>query len=810
MKRFISIIILFLICSNAVMAQQLKGKVFNTSNNEVLAGATVTIANTGTTTSDTEGNFSLPCAAGKELVVSFVGYRSMTQKIKSCDENISIGLTPVGNTLSEIEITASSVTKKSLLYQPSSITKLEPKEIKRGTGLFLDDAINNNVPGVTMNRRAVSSGQQFNIRGYGNGSRGTRGISSNFDGQGYKLYLNGIPVTDAEGITTMDDIDFGSIGNVEVTKGPSGTLYGLAIAGVINLSTIKPEPGKTSLSQEVLVGNYGLQRFTTQFQTATNKSSILTNYGHQQSNGFTIHNASKKDFVNFAGEFKPTEKQTISTYFGYSNSYDQRSGELTIAQYNNNDYSGNIKYIQRDAHSKIYTFRAGASHIYQFNKIVGNTTTIFGTGFNSNASSAGGWTDKASTNLGLRSAFNTKFNFANVTLSGITGIETQRQNATNLSYDMIDPLGKPHENLWKYGDPYFIIGSYTAGNNATKSNLYTGTATTSLFTEWTLGLPKEFSITGGIGFSNMRINLDDRIYVANSPSHYDTSYNGMFSPHFAINKVFNKQFSVYASYNRAYKAPVSNFFYIPFVAVAGPQQSGIVNNKLIAEKADQYEFGTKGALLNSKLIYQLAAFNITYNNKFTSIAVPFDNTTTLYSYVANGGKQVNQGIEALVKYTAYESATGFISNFSPFANLTYSNFEYKDYPVHFITPSKKDSLVNYQGNKVAGVPQIMANLGFDLITRPGIYANMTYLYKDKLPITSDGLLFTGSYSLLNGKMGYRHSLAKHFFLDTYFGVNNITESKYPIMVFVNQLPDAYVAGPGKANYFGGINLKYTF
>jgi iron complex outermembrane receptor protein len=70
-----------------------------------------------------------------------------------------------------------------------------------------------------MNRRTVSGGQQFNIRGYGNGSRGTRGISSNFDGQGYKVYLNDIPITDAEGNTTLDDIDYASIDNAEIVKG---------------------------------------------------------------------------------------------------------------------------------------------------------------------------------------------------------------------------------------------------------------------------------------------------------------------------------------------------------------------------------------------------------------------------------------------------------------------------------------------------------------------------------------------------------------------------------------------------------------
>ena len=79
----------------------------------------------------------------------------------------------------------------------------------------------------------------------------------------------------------MDDIDFNSIGNVEIIKGPSGSTYGLAIAGVINLQTLKPEKGKTSIGQDVLLGSYGLNRFTTHVQTSTEKSSLVINYGKQ-------------------------------------------------------------------------------------------------------------------------------------------------------------------------------------------------------------------------------------------------------------------------------------------------------------------------------------------------------------------------------------------------------------------------------------------------------------------------------------------------------------------------------------------------
>lgn len=826
MKHFI-ILILCLVSFTAFSQQTVTGRVVDAGNNNPLIGATITQSSGSSTSTDKDGRFTVDCNKSSAITISFVGYATVSFNIKNCNEQIKISLVQVASNLNEVEITATSNPNKSLLYQPVSISKLSTTELKRSTGLFLDDAINTNVPGVTMNRRAVASGQQFNIRGYGNGARGTRGVSSNFDGQGYKVYLNGFPVTDAEGITTMDDIDFGSIGNTEIVKGPAGTLFGLAIAGVVNLNTIKPEAGKTSVGQDILVGNYGLQRYTTHFQMGTDHASILVNYGHQKSDGFTIHNKSHKDFVNLAGSFQPNAKQSINVYGGYSNSYDQRSGELTYTQFENEDYTGNIRYIRNNAHSQVYTVRAGIGHTYMFNNNISNNTSVFATAFNSNVSSAGGWTDKASTNFGLRSTFDTKFSVGkNMSLNGITGVETQRQNSTTLGYSMIkNPLDTA--SVWAYGNPYYyVIGANT-------SNVYSTSATTSLFTEWTLALPSDFSVTAGIGISNMKITLDDRFYSSttpNKPTHYDTIYKFRASPHIAINKVFNKNISAYIAYSKGYKDPVSALFYIPYSSSLGPN-SGIVNSNLKPEVGNQFEIGSKGTLLNNKLNYQFAFFNAVFSDKLTTVAVPNpSNTAVLYNYVVSGGKQVDNGIEAMVKYNVYESANGFLSTVAPFANFTYADYTYKNFSFQTIgkttTLPQKDSALtkDYSGHRVPGISKVTVNFGLDVTTKPGLYANFTYSYKDKQEVTSLGTqtgepvgvvvsgvtsipYYAGSYSLLNAKLGYKHSFG-HFGIDAFFAVNNITDTKYPIMIFVNQYSDTYIAGPRHANVFGGINLKY--
>lgn len=804
-------------------AQKVKGKVFDASTNNPLSGATIKFSGKGGTTTDKDGNFSVDCGKVKEITVSYIGYSTVKQSI-DCSSILNIGLTLSNGNLNEVEISATSNENKSLLFQPQSITKLGNLELKRGTGLYFEESINLNVPGVVFEKRAVNSGQSFNIRGYGNGSRGRSGVSSNFDGQGYKVYLNGIPVTDAEGITLMDDIDFGSIGNVEVVKGPAGTLYGLAIAGAVNLRTVKPGKGKTSLGQEVMLGNYGLQRYTTTFQTAGEKSSLLVNYGKQKSSGFMLHNASHKDFVNLVSEFQPKEKQSILAYVGFSNSYDQRPGEQTVTQFLARSDTGNIEYFKRNAHSHVISYRAGVGHTYAFTKSISNTTSLFGTALVADASSGGGWTDKISLNYGARSVFDTKFNVAdNITLSGITGFELQRQNAQTTGYNMkADPLAVNQDiTKWQYGEPYLVI-------NASTSNTLATSTTGSLFTEWTLSLPQDLSFTAGIGVSSMKLRLEDRFNPATATraATFETTYKNMVSPHFAVNKVFNKVASLYASYSTGYKAPVSGYFFTPIPAVTGGgAATAQIDSLLKSEKGTQVELGAKGSVLQDKLYYELAVFNTKFKNKITAIAVKNPNDLsggTLYTIAANGGTQNHKGVEALLKYTIFQSDNGFIRNVRPFANFTYSDFKYENFSlqstVKRAAPNQtKDSAVitDYSGHKVAGVPKVTYNAGLDMQAAYGLYANITYAYRGAMTVTSNGLVNgvpfeSEAYHLLNTKIGLQHSLSKHFDIDVFAGVNNITNTAYPIKVFVNQLPDAFVPGPRKANYYGGVNLKYNF
>ena len=69
---------------------------------------------------------------------------------------------------------------------------------------------------------------------------------------------------------------------------------------------------------------------------------------------------------------------------------------------------------------------------------------------------------------------------------------------------------------------------------------------------------------------------------------------------------------------------------------------------------------------------------------------------------------------------------------------------------------------------------------------------------------------TNTINLLNAKVGFQRRIVNHLDLDASVGVDNITNTQSYQMVFLNQLPDAYLPAPLKATFFGEVNVKYTF
>src|SRR5690348_3143140 len=188
-----------------------RGTVLDQQNGAPVAGALVrgSTASLATTTSDS-GTFSLTSGrAITSLTVSRVGYVTLTVNVPASGDAVRISLVPTTVELPGVRVVAQTPTP--------SAAEVTRSDIDRFNGIDLVDVVNT-VPGVFMQSRTPFGGAHITIRGY---YPSTSGNSPNSNGQGYTVFLNHIPITDASGVTVLDDIDYSSLGNVEVIKGPS-------------------------------------------------------------------------------------------------------------------------------------------------------------------------------------------------------------------------------------------------------------------------------------------------------------------------------------------------------------------------------------------------------------------------------------------------------------------------------------------------------------------------------------------------------------------------------------------------------------
>lgn len=625
----------------------------------------------------------------------------------------------------------------------------------------------------------MAGGQTITIRGYGNG-----GDAGNFIGLGYKAYLNGIPITNAEGQTILDDVDFANIGRVEVIRGPASTIYGGGVGGVVNLYTALPREFGTTVVQQLTSGSDGLMRSDTRLERVSDGATFMLDYGHQGYDSYRIHSASKKDYGTFLGEFRPSDRQTISTFVSYAHSLDERAGELDSAQFAQELNTGEDRYINNDAHQGIEGFRAGVTHRYQLNDHVENIATAYYSGDVLEEVYAAGLNSKSNQNFGARVLFNTDFDAGTLPLRGVTGFEFEKSNVAAQGFRL--------SNL--------VLGSQ-------RSNLETENMQYSIFTQWDASLPADFTLTAGASANFIEYSITDRMANTGNPGHLDASGRKVFdpvvTPRVALRKMFGPNISAYVNVSQGYSPPTASDAVISF--------TGEPNEALKAERATQYEIGTKGNLLSSRLSYQVALFDLHVSDKLTPQAVFDTDGTVLYSYTVNAGDQVDKGIEVAAAYALVDRPTEFLSLVRPFVSYTYSDFTYDDFKSD---NNDNGSTVDYTGKDVVGVAANVVNFGIDAALRSGVYMNTTYQHTDGMPISYDNAHWAPGFSLLNAKVGFVHDIGNRFNLDAFVGGNNLGGSRYYTQVFLNHkfdtqaAPHMYLPGPYDATFYGGVKLSF--
>lgn len=770
----------FLLCVNYTAAGQqiTRGQVTDQRSKEPLIGVNVIYGKNLGVVTDADGNFELPCSAGMKLEISYIGYKTKQVTVNDCSTPVKIELALQSYSLQNVIVTGE--TGRVQIDEAQAVATLGTADLNQQTGMRLQDALNT-VAGVQMGTRSPFGGQRLIIRGYYPSSGGK---NMNFNGMGYQLLLNDIPLTSATGTTIMDAVDFYNLGRIDIIKGPS-PFYGNEIAGAVNLYTERPQLNGTTFSQSVLAGNNGVFRSNSSVSIKNENSSVTVNYGRQADDGIRPNDASRKDYLSFLGDFTLSSKQQINTFFSYTYSDDQLAGMMKGEDVYARRAISNPNYVNNNGGATIKGIRLGFTSVHTFDQNFSNKSTVFITGGTLKKANAHGTGFVQDINYGARTNFMFQKQVDDFGIQGQLGAFFMTSTESDQSVFVPKSITSPFEDT----DP----------QNPT--DLVNTAMNYNFFTNWSVDLPADFKVTAGglLNFNNYSIQdmlFNDKLY--NNFYSKTKNYKPTFSPNVSVLKSFNRQFSVYAGISTG-NSP----------ALIGDilQGDGSLNENLRPEKAVQYEIGSKGSLLDNKLVYGLSLFNL----KITDMIVrPVKDGV---SYATNVGKQQNKGIELDVGYTLIQNDNAPVTYVKLSGSYTYSFFRYDD----FMEYQKNSNVILdvFDGNQVAGIPPHRFNLNLDIKTGIGLYLNTDFKYKDRTPVTFDNALYTRPYNVLGAKIGIERYLGGGFILDAFAGADNITGNTYYTMMFVAAnvpaLGEGYLApAPYTAAYYGMLSLTYNF
>ncbi|MEO8088053.1 MAG: TonB-dependent receptor [Bacteroidota bacterium] len=333
---------------------QLSGTITAASSNEKIPGAVISIENSFiVTTTDPEGNFSLPDLKGKivRLNISHIGFES--QNIETPLPNLKMEIVLVTKTYlsEEVVVTATRASDKS----PTAFSIVDKKDLeKNNMGQDLPFLIST-TPSVVVTSDA----------GAGVGYTGIRIRGS--DPTRVNVTINGVPINDAEenGMYWVDLPDFASsIDNIQIQRGIGTSTNGAgAFGGSVNIlsSTLSHEPFAI-ISESY--GSFNTWKNTLNFGTGLlkNKIAFEGRLSKIKSDGFVDRGASDLKSVYLSGGYYGSKSTLRAIVFsGKEKTYQSWNGVPEAKLNNDHDalvshYYNNIGSLYNTVEDSINLF----------------------------------------------------------------------------------------------------------------------------------------------------------------------------------------------------------------------------------------------------------------------------------------------------------------------------------------------------------------------------------------------------------------------------------------------------------------------
>ncbi len=623
---------------------------------------------------------------------------------------------------------------RPLLDVPAAIAKISSADLERFSNTNILPALNAQ-PGVRMEERSPGS-YRLSIRG--------STLRSPFGVRNVKVYWNGIPLTDHGGNTYLNLLDFGSIDNLEIIKGPGSSLYGAGTGGVLLLE--KNPVNKNRISGDAQGGSYGMQRYRIGADISFSKFNVGVDYAHQESDGYRQQSAMRRDMVGIRSNVLLGKKNSLSFNFFHSDLYYQTPGGLTKIQYDTLPTMARPGAVDKKAAVYNKTFFGGITLESDWGNRWTNTFSAFGNITEFENPTTRNYEKRSERMAGFRSV--TQFRTAKGKLT--FGAEFQPGKSS---------ISVGANNTGVFTDP--------------ASKLRLPSTILFLFAQYDWNLPANFFLTAGMSVNKLTIKVDDLSNVNKR------SFSPILSPRLALLKKLNQNWSAYVSYSQGYSPPTLAEIY---------PSNAVYNSTLKPETGSNYEAGIRGG-------WSFLQTNLTLYSFHLNQAIVLRRDNAGADYFVNAGGTEQNGAEVLVKLNL-NNIMPAKQKLSYWISFTYNSYHFKNY---------FQDTISYSGNQMTGTPKQVMVWGLDYEWK-GFYTNVTANQVSNIPLNDANTVYAKQYYLLGIRAGYRVGKNKQP-LEIFIGGDNLMDKKYSLGNDLNAAGGRYYnAAPGR-NFYAGLKLR---
>ena len=763
LKPFIFFLSLFFFCGS-IAAQTVRGTVFNAASGEMITTATISMVNASEETqTNNNGSFSLQVREFPvNLNISAPGFEPLVVRVENSEEEHIFQLFPIAESLSEV-VLRSTIIPRELLKTPASVSILDSEAIQRTDETNIVEVVNR-ASGVYVHRGALNT-NKISIRGIG--------ARSQYSSNRIKAYFMGIPLSTAEGKTTLDDIDPSVVERVEVIKGPVSSIYGAGLGGVINLYPVQASEEGSKATAEFSFGSFGMLKNTVRTSHVTAKTNLSATYNSLKTDGYRENGKYDRDSFSLFGRVAGSDKNSLSLLGQFVRLKAFIPSSLNVEDFKNNPSSAAFTWGASKGYESYDKGLLGLSYQHEFTQAFSNTTGVYMNFRNAYEPRPFDILKEEQVATGIR----TKFSFKNEVFS----LPSEMSLGGEFYREWYDTA--TFENLYEdFPGQGSVRGSGLSSNGQDRSYY-------NIFAQWNLALSEKLDFEAGINLNSTEYELTDLFYEDEVDQTGNYSFETVISPRLGV---------VYSPFSgKNFYASVSHGFSTPTVAETLTPE-GLINTDLKPETGVNYEIGFKGNFLKNRLYAEVAVYSIQVENLLVAERVAEDR------YIGrNAGKTDHNGLEFLLNYN-FRIASWLRAK--SFINGSFNDFRFDEF---------MDAGNDLSGNKLPAVPDKSIHAGLDLITSNGLSLFTSFQHEGKMPLNDENSEYTEAYDLVNLKISYAPELFKNLETSFSFGINNVFDEHYAASIVPNavgfggSLPRYYYPGKPR-NYYGGVSVSYLF